>query len=287
MNIGTDKPNRTLLEIYKHHCIDVVEPSDNFDVKRYVTLAKDNIFNILFRGKKPLIVGGTGLYIKSLINPIFDGPGRNQNIRDRLLKIENKKGNVFLYKLLKKYDPEYSKKINVNDSRRIIRGLEVFYLTGKPITHFHNYEKNDDVKNYKNHNSNSTEKIVRNNDYFVIYVFRNRENLYKMINERVDKIIKNGLIDETQSLINKYGNIDSFNSMQGIGYKQILAFLHGKMTKEEAVENIKIKTRQFAKRQISYFKNQISIDYEINLDNYKSTDDVIDVILNLMRREGY
>ena len=80
-------------------------------------------------------MGGTGLYIKSLINPIFDGPGRNQNIRDRLLKIENKKGNVFLYKLLKKYDPEYSKKINVNDSRRIIRGLEVFYLTGKPITH--------------------------------------------------------------------------------------------------------------------------------------------------------
>lgn len=135
LNIGTDKPPQDILKKYKHHGIDLIEPSESYDVKQYTDQAHKYILDIISRKKKPIIVGGSGLYIKSLIEPLFYGPGRNQNIRDQLVKIAQEKGNLFLYEKLKENDFEYAQKINVNDTKRIIRALEVF-LQLVNLSHF-------------------------------------------------------------------------------------------------------------------------------------------------------
>lgn len=275
MDIGTDKPKKKILNSYKHHCIDIIEPWENFDVKKYTEQANKCISDILNRKKKPLIVGGTGLYIKSFLNPVFQGPGRNKKIRDGLFELIKERGNTFLYEKLKKYDLEYSKKININDTRRIVRALEVFLLTGKPISYFHKHEE-DNKKRGK-----------RRYDYFIIGINRNRENLYQKINERVDKIIEMGLIDEIKLLEKKYGNLNNFNAMQGLGYRQILSYLQGDISREEAIEIIKKKTRNFAKRQLSWFKNQIQVDYWINMDEYSDLGNCVSVIMDILKREGY
>jgi tRNA dimethylallyltransferase len=270
MDIGTDKPEMSILKRYKHHCINLIEPWESFNVKQYSEQAEKCISDILNRNKKPLVVGGTGLYIKSLITPIFQGPGQNKKIRDELYELIQEKGNAFLYNKLQKFDLEYSKKISINDSRRLVRALEVFYLTGKSITYFH-----------------QEDKIKKNYSYFIICIHRNREALYKKIDERVEKIIAQGLIEEIEVLRQRYDKLEEFNSMQGLGYKQILLYLQGNISKEEAIEMIKKKTRNFAKRQLSWFKNQIKVDYWINLDEYSDLNDCVEIILDIMRREGY
>jgi tRNA dimethylallyltransferase len=275
LNIGTDKPKYAILNKHIHHCIDLVEPSVNYDVMQYAKQAEQCIENILYRDKKPLIVGGTGLYIKSLIKPIFDGPGRNQNIRNKLAELAKKKGNSYLFNQIAKYDPEYSNKISANDTKRIIRALEVFYLTGKPLTYFH-----------KNNNLSKTEKKY---NYYIICIHMNRKKLYYKINERVEQMLNNGLIEETNEIIEKYKykNINILNSMQGLGYKQVILYLKGKISKEESVEMIKKETRNFAKRQLSWFRNQIPVDCWINLDDYKDIQGCVEKIISIMKGQGY
>jgi len=279
LNIGTDKPKYDILNKYTHHCIDVVEPSENYNVMQYTKQAEQCIKNTLYRDKKPLIVGGTGLYIKSLIKPIFNGPGRDQNIRNKLAELASKKGNKILYNQLVKVDPEYSNKISLNDTKRIIRALEVFYLTGKPLTHFH-----------KNANINKTEAIYH---YYIICIHMDRKKLYQKINDRVEQMINNGLIEETNRIIEKYKdkNIDlnTLSSMQGLGYKQVMLYLKGNISKEESVEMIKKETRNFAKRQLSWFRNQIPVDCWIKLDNDNNKDiqECVEKILSIMREKGY
>lgn len=273
MDIGTDKPKYNILNNYKHHCIDIIDPWESFDVKKYTEYANKCIFDILSRNKKPFIVGGTGLYIKSLLKPVFQGPGRNKKIRDGLFELVKERGNAFLYEKLKKHDLEYSKKININDTRRIVRALEVFLLTGKPISYFHKHEEGS--KNKSGYN------------YFIICINRNRKDLYQKINERVDNIIEMGLIDEVKLLNEKYNNLNKINAMQGLGYRQILSYLQGDISKEEAIEMIKRKTRNFAKRQLSWFKNQIRVDYWVDLDDYLDLESCVANIVEIMKREGY
>jgi tRNA dimethylallyltransferase len=277
LNIGTDKPNLSILKKVPHHCINIIDPSKNYDVVQYSKYSKECIADILSRNKKPLIVGGTGLYIKSFFKPIFNGPGKNTNIRAKLNEIVNNKGNIFLYNKLEKIDPDYSSRISPNDIKRIIRALEVFYITGKNMSYFH---KNDNF--YKNQN-NSMYK------YYIICLFMERNKLYQNINERVEKMIKNGLIEETKMLADKYKNINLKDStaMQGLGYKQILLFLKGYITKEEAIDSIKKETRHFSKRQLSWFRNQLSIDYWVNVDNYKNLDECSKEIISIMKSKGY
>lgn len=274
MDIGTDKPVKEILKKYKHHCIDIIEPDVDFDVKQYIDYAQKCIFDILSRGKKPLIVGGTGLYIKSFIKPLFVGPGKNKQIRNKIYEIAIEKGNAFLFEKLKKYDSEYANKINVNDTRRLVRALEVYHLTGKPISYFHNHKTEDN------------RKLKSNYKYSIICLYRNRENIYKRINNRVDQMIISGLIQETEKLMKKYSNIN-LNAMQSLGYKQIISYLQEKISQEEAIELIKKETRHFAKRQLSWFRNQIKIDYWINLDEYESIELCLKKIISLMRKEGY
>lgn len=275
MNIGTAKPNNTILNRYKHHCIDLVEPSEHFDTKQYTVFARACITDISNRNKMPIIVGGTGFYIKSLIYPLFEGPGRDQNIRNDLYQIASEKGNDFLYEQLKNKDYQTAIKININDTKRIVRALEVYYSTGKPISYFHRLEET------------YPQRKNGNNDFCIIGLTMNRENLYKRINDRVDQIIKKGLIEEVEDLTKKYNNINSFIAMQGLGYKQILSYLNGEISRYDAIEIIKRKTRNFAKRQLSWFKNQINIDYWIDLDQCPNKDNCINEIIQIMQEEGY
>ncbi|MDD4363755.1 MAG: tRNA (adenosine(37)-N6)-dimethylallyltransferase MiaA [Atribacterota bacterium] len=268
MNIGTDKPSLDILTKVPHHCIDIVEPDVDFNVAQYAQTALKEIENILISNKKPFIVGGTGLYIKSFIKPLFLGPGRDYNIRQQLEKILQDKGNDFLFEQLKKFDYKYSLKINPNDLKRLIRALEVFHLTGKPFSSFHNKEE-----------------IYTKYKYSIICLSMDRNKLYERINQRVDLMIRDGLIEETNYILKKY-NCEHSNSMQGLGYKQISLFLKGKIKKEEAVEKIKKETRNFAKRQISWFKNQIPVDHYIDVDDFENNSQCAKYIAKIMLERG-
>jgi len=249
MDIGTAKPAKNILKTIKHHMIDIVEPSDNFDVTQYSKLAVDIILNIFKRGTIPILTGGSGLYISSIINPLFAGPAKDSEYRKILEEEAKIQGNRYLHNKLSKIDPVSASKIKPNDLRRIIRALEVYKSTGKLISCL---QKKDSNKNLKF-------------KYHVIGLKRDRENIYKRINLRVDKMIENGLIEEVK-MLREMGYKEDLNSMQGLGYKQINKYLNGVYSEEEAINLIKRETRHYAKRQMTWFKNKIINIQWIDLD---------------------
>ena len=251
MDIGTAKPAKNILKTIKHHMIDIVEPSDNFDVTQYSKLAVDIMLDIFKRGKIPMLTGGSGLYISSIINPLFIGPAKDSEYRKILEEESRIHGNRYLHNKLSKIDPVSASKIKPNDFRRIIRALEVYKSTGKTISYL---QKKASTKNLKF-------------KYHIIGLKRNRENLYKRINLRIDKMVKDGFIEEVKTL-RKMGYKEDLNSMQGLGYKQINKHLSGVYTNEEATNLIKIATRHYAKRQMTWFKNKIENIQWIDLDEY-------------------
>jgi tRNA dimethylallyltransferase len=249
MDIGTAKPNKSILKAIKHHMIDIVDPSNNFDVIQYSKLAADIILDVFKRGKIPILVGGSGLYISSIINPLFAGPAKDIEYRESLEEEAKLYGKKYLYDKLSKIDPVSASKIEPNDLRRIIRALEVYKTTGKTISYFKEKDFNKKAK-FK---------------YNIIGLKRNRKNLYQRINLRVDKMIEDGFIEEVK-MLREMGYKEDLNSMQGLGYKQINKHLDGVYTKEEAIDLIKIETRHYAKRQTTWFKNKIENIEWIDLD---------------------
>ena len=265
MDIGTAKPNKSILKTIKHHMIDIVDPAEKFDVIQYSKLATKIILYVFKSGKIPILMGGSGLYISSIINPLFTGPAKNIEYREILEEEAKIHGKKYLYDKLSKIDPVSASKIKPNDLRRIIRALEVFKSTGKTISYL------------QKKSSNSNAKI----NYQIIGFKRNRENLYQRINLRVDKMIKDGFIEEVK-MLRDMGYKEDLNSMQGLGYKQINKHLNGVYTKEEAIDLIKIETRHYAKRQMTWFNNKIKNIEWINLDNYNE-DEIISKIKNKCR----
>ncbi len=270
MDIGTAKPKKNILKIIKHHMIDIVDPAENFDVMQYNKLATKIILDIFRRDKIPILVGGSGLYISSIIKPLFSGPGKDADYRKILEEEAEKYGKEYLYEKLSKIDPISASRIKPNDLRRIIRALEVYNSTGKPISYLQNnysnkYNKNDKFK------------------YHIIGLKRNRENLYQNINLRVDKMIKDGLIEEVKELRAK-GYNSNLNSMQGLGYKQINKYLDGEYDKETAINLIKRDTRHYAKRQMTWFNNKIKNIEWINLDNYNEDEVISKIIARIMEK---
>jgi tRNA dimethylallyltransferase len=257
MDIGTAKPDKSILNTIKHHMIDIVDPAENFDVIQYSKLATNIVLDVFKRGKIPILLGGSGLYITSIIEPIFSGPNKDSIYREILEEESKIYGKEYLYNKLVKIDPISALKINSNDLKRIIRALEVYQSTGKTISYLQKKAFNKNVK-FK---------------YQIIGLKRNREKLYQKINSRVDKMIKDGLIEEVK-MLRERGYNENLNSMQGLGYKQINKHLNGIYTEEEAIDLIKIDTRHYAKRQMTWFNHKIKNIEWIDLDEYDDNETV-------------
>lgn len=252
MTIGTGKILPNEMNGITHYLLDVCEPDVEFSVSIYLKLAKESIINIISKGKLPIIVGGTGLYIRSLL---YDqnqcNSGEDKKYRDSLYKLAEKQGNNYVHNMLKLIDYESYLNIHANNLKRVIRALEVYYLTKKPFSSF----KNDvnPIYDFK---------------YYVLNM--NRDKLYFQINHRVDKMIEQGLVDEVLSLKQK-GYNKNLQSMQGIGYKEIFDYLDGVLSLDEAIEKIKQNSRNYAKRQLTWFKKEKNHKF-ISKDEFNDSD---------------
>ena len=237
MDIGTAKTTTEEMQGIKHYLQDFVEPDKRYSVADYKVDAEKAIEEILSKGKTPIVVGGTGLYVDSLIYGIeYQEIKFDEKYRKELEDIALEKGLETLYKKAQEIDPEAMKKISCNDKKRIIRVLEIYKATGKTKTEQEIESRKKEVKY----------------DYKVFAIDWEREKLYERINKRVDIMIENGLIEEVENLLKKYKEFPT--AMQGVGYKEVVEYLNGYLTKEEMIDKIKQETRRYAKRQITWFR---------------------------------
>ena len=261
MNIGTAKVNKEEMQGVQHYLVDFVSPDERYSVSNFKKDAEKAIEEILEKGKTPIVVGGTGLYIDSLIYGIeFQNEEVDLEYREKLNKIADEKGLESLYKKAQEIDPEAMKKISINDRKRIIRVLEIYHKTGKTKTEQELQSRKNEVRY----------------EYKVFAITMDREKLYERIEKRVDFMIEQGLIEEVKQILEKYHTFPT--AMQGLGYKEVVEYLEGSCTKEEMIEKIKKETRHYAKRQLTWFRKNKET---IWLDGEKSTDENISIILGL------
>lgn len=251
MDIGSAKIKKEEMQNIKHYLIDEFEPDDEFNVNIFQKLTKKYMNEIYEKDKIPIIVGGTGFYIQSVLYDIkFDETDDNHQYRKELEDIYKKRGAEYLHNMLKKVDEESANAIHYNNVKRVIRALEYYYQTGNKISD-HNNEQRQNISPY-------------NFKYFVLN--DKRELLYSRINKRVDIMVKQGLVEEVKWLIDK-GYSRKLTSMQGIGYKEIAAYIDSEISLDEAVELIKKDTRHFAKRQLTWFRREKDVTM-VNWDDF-------------------
>jgi len=235
MDIGTAKPSKQEMSLVKHHMIDIVEPSETFSAGKYIEHVTPIVEGLHYQGKIPVVVGGTGLYIKAMTRGLFSGPSADWHLREELLdREEEKKGS--LYASLMKLDPSAAARIMENDTRRIVRALEVCLKAGRGITQLQ---------------ESLTTPLPY--DFIRIGITRERKELYGLIEKRVDSMLTAGLVDEVRSLLLR--NPEK-TALQAIGYKEIAAHLRGEYPLDEAVRLIKKRSKNYAKRQITWFKRE-------------------------------
>ncbi len=268
MDIGTAKPTIDERQNIPHHMMDILDPAEQFSVAEYQKMAVDIISDIHKRQKLPIIVGGTGLYIKSLLYPMnFTDAYQDLEYRKQLQETANIKGRDYLYQQLKMVDPSTASRLHPNDVRRVIRALEVYHITGKPMSHYSQNLKNMDFR----YNT------------AMIGLVMDRVKLYERINKRVDIMIENGLLNEVKNLLDKGYSRDMI-SMQGLGYKEIIDYYQGNLSLEEAIHIIKRETRRYAKRQLTWFRAQKGIKW-INIDEYSSEEDLVKHAANYIKQK--
>ena len=259
MDIGTAKPTKQEMGEIKHYLLDFVSPEDRYSVAQYKQDAKKAIKEIINKGKTPIIVGGTGLYVDSLIYEIeYNDIKLDEEYRKKLEKIAEEQGLEELYKKAVEIDPEAMKKISQNDKKRIMRVLEIYHSTGKTKTEQEKESRKNPVEY----------------DYRVFAINWDREILYQRINKRVDIMVDQGLIEEVKEILNKYDKFPT--AMQGLGYKEVVDYLNGIYTKEEMIEKIKLETRRYAKRQLTWFRKN---KQTIWLDGTNDIQNNINIIL--------
>jgi len=257
MDIGTAKPSKEAQRQLNYHLIDVVEPSESFSVDRFLDLADQAVKEIESKGKPIVAVGGSAMYIKAMLYGIFEGPGSNDQIRRELKEKIMRTSLEELHKELAAVDPPAADRIHRNDEKRIIRALEVYQLTGKPISSF---QQQFDLPAPKG-------------DWKIIGLRREKDEENRRMNVRIKKMLQEGLIDEVKSLLAEEKPL-SIQARSAIGYAEIIDYLAGKETLEKAIEKIKINTRRFAKAQRTWFKTFKNVNW---LDI--SEDDTIEQIL--------
>lgn len=270
MSIGTAKVTDEEMSGIKHHMIDEVSIHDNFSVYDYQKKTKKLISDMNKRGTIPIIIGGTGLYINSLLYKLdFSSEAEDKELREKLNKEAKLYGKEYLYNKLKELDPEYAEKPSVNDTFRIIRALEVIYKSGNKYS--------EENKNFREYNDEYDK---------LIYILQtDREFLYDRINKRVDKMFAAGLLDEVKDIIKDMTSeeIASNRALLAIGYKELISYLQGEITYERAVDLIKQKSRNYAKRQLTWFRRESEANY-IDV-NFEDIDQTVNTIYNdIMKR---
>lgn len=241
-SIGTGKPTLEEQKQVRHHCIDILNPNEVCSAALWAQEARTVIDKLVAAGKTPLVVGGTGLYIKALLGGLFEGPGRDEEVRRQLEEILRDKGVNYLHEQLKKVDPESAEKNESLNPQRIIRALEVYQLTDRPISEW--------------------QKISGPPLPYPVQQFGlslEREELYARINARVLKMFELGWIDETRALIQQWG--ENIPALKLVGYREITSHLRGELTREQCVLLTQQKTRNYAKRQMTWFRGDKSIQW--------------------------
>ena len=258
MTIGTAKPTEEEMQGIKHYLIDCVSPDTRYSVADYKRDAIKAIEEIASKGKVPIVVGGTGLYLESLVRGIdYSEIEVDEAYREELNKLEQEKGLSELYEMAKRIDETAAGKISPNDKKRICRILEIYHTTGKTKTELEKESRKNGVQY----------------DYVLFGINMDREKLYERINKRVDIMLEQGLIEEVRNLINKYSEFPT--ALQGLGYKEVVEYFDGVTTKEEMIEKIKMETRRYAKRQITWFKRYDELTWLNGLDDPQKNIDII------------
>lgn len=258
MDVGTAKPSIEEMEGIKHYLIGNVSPTVRYSVANFKKDAINAINEIIQKGKTPIIVGGTGLYVDSLVQGIeYDDTEIDLEYRNQLEEVAKEHGLDYLYNKAIQIDPTAMEKISNNDKKRIFRVLEIYHATGKTKT-MQEYESKQKENPY---------------DYKVFAIDMDRKKLYERINKRVDIMIANGLVDEVKKLISKYSELPT--AIQGLGYKEVVLYLNNEITYDEMVEKIKLETRHYAKRQLTWFRRNKDITWINGLDNIQNNVNII------------
>jgi len=263
MNLGTAKPSLLEQKVVSHHLIDLLKPDESFNVFDYAREAEKVIKEIHQRKKIPILVGGSGLYIRAIVDGLFENPKIDSEKKSIAKEKLRNKSTDFLYEELRRVDQKASEKIHPHDRRRIKRALEVFYTTGIPISVL------------------QRKKPAKPFQPLLIGISRERKELYQRINERVDEIFAKGFIDEVKTLL-KSGYTENLNSMQAIGYQETIVCLKNERSLTETIELIKKNTRRYAKRQLSWFRQDKRINW-LSLDNEETPLKVVVRIETLFR----
>jgi tRNA dimethylallyltransferase len=258
-DIGTAKPSQNQLREVPHHLIDILSPKESFSAGLFKKEAVRIIDDLHGRGKVPLVVGGTGLYIRTLTGGLFKGPSADLVLREKLKDEEGRKGKGHLYKYLQKVDPVAATKIEPNDLRRTIRALEVVMIEEKTISDFQH---------------SSTETLPYN--FIKVGLTRERKELYGLIEKRVDRMIAEGLIRETKKLLEMKPDR---TPLQALGYKEMKRYLDGEITIDEAVDLLKQRTRNYAKRQLTWFRKEPDLNW-VDVTGIMDTERVFEKIVN-------
>lgn len=262
MPIGTAQPSEQDRQGIPHHLIGVREPTEPVSAGGYAEMVLDAVNEIQGKSKTPVICGGAGLYFRALTKGIFEGSVSNLEIRAKWEKEFDKYGPKHLLERLKEIDPDYADIVHPNDRKRLVRAFEIFESTGEPPT-VHFQKQKDSSKPLLN--------------VFAVFISAPSKILEKRIRERTRTMLESGWIEETKSLEKTYGR-EKVHALDSIGYRQILQHLDGKMTREDMEENIVIRTRQYAKRQRTWFRNE-SIDLEVNPENYSNEKEIANAIV--------
>ncbi|HHY47186.1 MAG TPA: tRNA (adenosine(37)-N6)-dimethylallyltransferase MiaA [Firmicutes bacterium] len=261
MDIGTAKPSPEDMARVPHHLISIVDPSEDFNVAEYQRLARQAIAGIHERGKLPMLVGGTGLYLRATVRDyLFPMPGADREYREALERMEAEHGPGYLHARLKEVDPVAARRLHPNDTRRLVRALEVYHHTGRPISELQGEHPGD-------------RSIY---DLVLIGLCRPRPSLYERVRARVDAQIAAGLVEETRRLL-EMGYERRLTSGQALCYKELVHFFYGRCTLEESIRLMKRNNQRYAKRQMTWFKHEPGIVW-FDLDQYRSAREACDHI---------
>lgn len=283
MDIGTAKPTSSEQSRVRHHLVNLIDPRDEFSVAEYISAATQACLEITARGHVPLFTGGTGLYLRGLLRGVFQGPAADWSIRRRLEETARSAGPGSLHERLTRVDVETARRLHPNDERRVIRALEVFELTGQPLSVFQNHGP----------------KPIDQRPHRVYWLSPPRDWLYRRIDARVDQMFADGLVQEVRNLVEHHGPL-SHTARQGLGYKEVIDWSESGLhcgtshpadsgeyppvaTLNELIELIKTRTRQFAKRQHTWFRN-LDECHAVPLSGDESPGDVAQAIIRMSER---